>query len=120
MASGGGSHPSHLPITPHNSRTIPQSSSLQTPDTSSLFVSSLKGNRAGSSSSGGGGGGGGSSSFSPSPSLEHPQSFTSLEELLNVTGINSLELDTSKRSLGHDHGVNTLQQIAREVENSQG
>ena len=105
MASGGGGHPSHLSITTpssHNQITS-HSCSLQTPDTSALFISSL-GNSLGSGNS-----------FAPSP-LDHPQSFTSLEELLNVTGINSLELDQSGVVKKSDHGVGSLQQMAREVE----
>lgn len=110
MASGGGSHPSHLPISApslHSQSLSSQTNSLQTPDTRSLFVSSL----------GGSGGGIGGANFAPSP-LDHSQSFTSLEELLNVTGINSLDLGVTKKS---DHGgVDSLQQLAREVEDSQG
>lgn len=108
-ASGGGSHPSHLPITTlssHGQRTV--GGSLQTPDASSLFVSSL----------GGTGGGGSGNNFAPSP-LEHSQSFTSLEELLNVTGINSFELDPYSGAKKRD-GVDSLQQIAKEVESNQG
>lgn len=109
MASGGGGHPSHLPI------TMPASSggSLQTPDTSALFMSSLGGS---------GGGGPGGSGLAPTP-LDQSQSFTSLEELLNVTGINSLELgqeDGAGLKKGEGDGVGSLQQIAKEVESSQG
>ena len=127
MASGGGGgHPSHLPFVPHVSHQQAftsqgqgsvggggSSGSLQTPDASSLFVSSLGG--VGGS---GGSTGGTNANFAPSP-IDHSQSFTSLEELLNVTGINSLDLDVAngaKRSRGHD-GVDSLQRMAKEVEN---
>lgn len=98
MASGGGGHPSHLPI------TMPSTSggSLQTPDASALFMSSL-------------GGSGGGGNFAPTP-LDQSQSFTSLEELLNVTGINSLELDQAGGA--KKDGVGSLQRIAKEVESS--
>lgn len=113
MASGGSGHPAHLPI------SMPSSSgaggSLQTPDASTLFMSSLGGSGGGASGGGGGGGGSGGGNFAPSP-LDQSQSFTSLEELLNVTGINSLELEQT----GGRNGVGSLQQIAKEVENSQG
>ena len=105
MASGGGGHPSHLPL------TMPSTSggSLQTPNTSDLFMSPLGGpNRGGT----------GNGNFAPSP-IGQAQSFSSLEELLNVTGINSMELDASKKQ-GDGDGVNSLQQMAKEVEKSQG
>lgn len=116
-ASGGGSHPSHLPIptpTPSGNQILPQSGSLQTPDTSALFISSL--GDSGDSS------GGGRTNFISSP-LNRPQSFTSLEELLNVTGISSLELeqsDKTRKARDFDHGVGSLQEMAREVEKNQG
>lgn len=115
MASGGGSHPSHLPITTPSSRSQTQHSlrgSLQTPDASALFVSSLEGGEDGGSDN----------NFAPSSPLDRFQSFTSLEELLTVTGINSLELDLPNkvRKLTEHDGVDSLQQIAKEVENSGG
>lgn len=118
MASGGGSHPSHLPIpTPpsHGRAACSQSSSLQTPDASALFVSALGGR-----SGGGGNAGGTESNFAITP-LDQAQSFTSLEELLDVTGINSMELGHSEVGMSKElvrggHGVNCLQQLAREVE----
>lgn len=96
MASGGGGQPSHLPL------TMPSSSggSLQTPDANALFMTSL----------------GGSGNFAPSP-IDQSQSFTSLEELLSVTGISSLELDQAKK-LGERDGVGSLQQMAKEVEST--
>lgn len=132
MASGGGGHPSHLPIIPpitSHHQTFTSSGggsnsigtggrvrgSLQTPDASSLFVSSLGG--AGM----GGSGNSTNANFAPSP-MDHSQSFNSLEELLNVTGINSLELDLpngAKRPREQD-GVDSLQRIAKEVESGGG
>lgn len=52
-----------------------------------------------------------------SPSAPGAQSFSSLEELLNVTGINSPDLG----GVGsHDGGgVDSLQQLAKEVESKQ-
>lgn len=109
MASGGGSHPSHLPIsTPRSSSSLNQAvgSSLQTPDASALFISSL----------GDSGGRNSGNNFAPSP-LDHTHSFTSLEELLSVTGISSVELDLSG---GKQDGVDSLQRMAKEVESNQG
>ena len=117
MASGGGTHPSHLPIATAHSHST-NSASLQTPDTSSLFVTTL-----GSGGPGRIDGGMGGSGFSSTADQE-PHSFTSLEELLDVTGINSMELahpdldgmkDPSS-ACGGGHGVNSLQMLAREVE----
>ena len=127
MASGGGSHPSHLPIAtpapPHGSN----STSLQTPDTSSLFMSSF-----GSKTSGSGGSTNGSGAMSGFPGSSdvatmagrEPHSFTSLEELLDVTGINSMGLgNSSDVSMAEEPatregggGVGSLQMLAREVE----
>lgn len=45
------------------------------------------------------------------------QSFSSLEELLNVTGINSPDLVGGGSS--GSGGVDSLQQLAKEVENRQ-
>ena len=45
------------------------------------------------------------------------QSFSSLEELLNVTGINSPDLGGAESSNGG--GVDSLQQLAKEVESKQ-
>ena len=52
---------------------------------------------------------------SPSSAGSHP--FSSLEELLNVTGINSPGLGGPGSSSGG--GVDSLQQLAKEVENKQ-
>lgn len=116
MASGGGSHPSHLPIASHNNQVI--GGSLQTPDASALFISSLGESNSGRSRAC-------VNNFAPSP-LDQTQSFTSLEELLNVTGISSSELDQSGSGsggggMGKDRdGVDSLQRIAKEVEKNQG
>lgn len=109
MASGGGSHPSHLPITPSRNQSV--RGSLQTPDASALFISSLGDSGRGGASN--------ISNFVPSP-LDHTQSFTSLEELLNVTGISSSELDGGGEKQRDHSGVDSLQRIAQEVESSQG
>ena len=110
MASGGGRHPSHLPITtPPSTRS--HSGSLQTPDASTLFLSSL---------GEGGGSGGNTNSFANSSPLDNSQAFSSLEELLNVTGISSLELDQLNGSQERRDGVDSLQQIAKEVESGYG
>lgn len=121
MTSGGGSHPFHLPITtpPSHNTSRSQSNSLQTPDTSSLFVSSLGGR------SGGGNGVGCTETNFSITSLDQAQPFTSLEELLDVTGINSMELghsemDMSRELVRDGHGVNSLQRLAREVEKNSG
>lgn len=112
MASGGGRHPSHLPLTtPPSTRN--HSGSLQTPDASTLFFSSL-------GEGGGGGGGGNTNSFANSSPLDNNQAFSSLEELLNVTGISSSELDQLNGSQDHRDGVGSLQQIAKEVESGYG
>ena len=52
-----------------------------------------------------------------SPSSAGSQPFSSLEELLNVTGINSPGLGGPGSSSGG--GVDSLQQLAKEVENKQ-
>lgn len=114
MASGGGSHPSHLPITTASST---RSGSLQTPDASALFISSLGDNGKSNNNNN-------RNNFAPSP-LDHAQSFTSLEELLTVTGISSSELDQSGsggvRLRSRDRGgVDSMQRIAKEVESNQG
>ena len=113
MASGGGSHPSHLPIgtRPHGSK----STSLQTPDTSALFVSTL-GSKTG---------GGGRVSMGTGFPTDQEHSFTSLEELLDVTGINSMELGHSDMDMLKEpgrggHGVDSLQMLARQVEMNSG
>ena len=118
MASGGGSsHPSHLPISSRNNQAI--GGSLQTPDASALFISSLGESTSGSRSRPI------VNNFAPSP-LDQTQSFTSLEELLNVTGISSSELDQSGSGsggggMGKDRdGVDSLQRMAKEVEKNQG
>lgn len=108
MASGGGSHPSHLPISASLNQAV-GGGSLQTPDASALFISSLGDSRGRNTSN----------NFAPSP-LDHTHSFTSLEELLNVTGISSVELDQCGGGIGKQDGVDCLQQIAKEVENNQG
>ena len=117
MASGGGSHPFHLPIATPPSHS--QSNSLQTPDPRSLFVSSLGGR------SGGGNNVMATDTNFSITSLDQAQSFTSLEELLDVTGINSMglghsEMDISKELVTDCHGVNKLQQLALEVEKNSG
>lgn len=116
MASGGGSHPSHLPIT--SSRNQAVSGSLQTPDAGALFISSLGETDIDR-------GGANINNFAPSSPLDQTQCFTSLEELLNVTGISSAELDQSSGGVGvgkhrDRDGVDSLQRIAKEVESNQG
>ena len=117
MANGGGGHPYHLPITTLPSHNSSNAKSLQTPDTSSLFDSPVGGRICGGGNLGGTG-----SNFSI-PTQDPAHSFSSLEELLDVTGINSMGLghsdtDTAKELEGDCHGVNSLQQLAREVEKS--
>ena len=109
MASGGGNRPTNLSFSlPSALSSTPLSSSLQTPDTSSFFLSTLGG-------SGGGKDAPGSMLGNASPSGSQP--FSSLEELLNVTGINSPDLVGVGSSGGG--GVDSLQQLAKEVENKQ-
>ena len=52
-----------------------------------------------------------------SPNPVGSQAFSSLEELLNVTGINSPDLGDA--GSGSGGGVDSLQQLAREVESKQ-
>ena len=114
MASGGGNRPTNLSFSlPPNFSSSPSlPSTLQTPDTNSLFLSSL----------GGSGGGGGKDVpdemlGNASPNSAGSHSFSSLEELLNVTGINSSDLG-GPDSIGGG-GVDSLQQLAKEVESKQ-
>ena len=124
MASGGGGNrPTNLSFSvPSAFSSASLSSSLQTPDTNTFFLSSLSGtNSSGSSSSSNSNIGGRDVSAimlgnaSPSSAGSHP--FSSLEELLNVTGINSPGLGGP--GSGSGGGVDSLQQLAKEVENKQ-
>ncbi|XP_064404063.1 mucin-5AC-like isoform X2 [Halichondria panicea] len=90
MASGGGTPPSHLSI-PQLPNNFPSAAdTLKTPQLTLTPVTSIN-----SAVDGGG------------------KSFTSLEELLNITGINT---PTGSRP---DNGVSSLSRIAQAVENSQ-
>ena len=114
MATGGGtpapSHGSSLSLSSSllANSTSSKSDSLQTPDSSTLFISSISNIDA---------------SAPPLPTVvpdfcSSPQSFTSLEELLNVTGINSPGLGDGSGPAGGG-GVYSLQQLAKEVDNEQ-
>ena len=111
MASGGGNRPTNLSFSvPPSFSSTTLTSSLQTPDTNTFFLSSLSSGNAERDAPG-------EMLGNASPNAVGSQSFSSLEELLNVTGINSPDLggaESSSRS-----GVDSLQQLAKEVESKQ-
>ena len=120
MASGGGGNrPTNLSFSvPAAFSSASLSSSLQTPDTNTFFLSSLSGTISNSSSSSSGGRDASAVMLgNASPSFAGSQPFSSLEELLNVTGINSPGLGGPGSISGG--GVDSLQQLAKEVENKQ-
>ena len=127
MASGGGNRPTNLSFSlPSAFSSTSLSSSLQTPDTNAFFISSLPGSSSSSSSSTSVTSGNSSVGKDAAssvmlgnayPSPAGSQAFSSLEELLNVTGINSPSLGGPGSSSGG--GVDSLQQLAKEVESRQ-
>ena len=122
MASGGGGNrPTNLSFSvPPAFSSASLSSSLQTPDTNTFFLSSLSGTSSSSSSRGRDASAVMLGNASPSSAGSHP--FSSLEELLNVTGINSPGLGdpgAGSGGGGGGGGVDSLQQLAKEVENKQ-
>lgn len=102
MATGGGKNPPtfSLPLPPRppssSSSSPSRTDSLQTPDTSTLFVHTL-------------------SSEGHSSNSIAPSSFTSLEELLNITGINSFPPTPPTPS----QGTHTLQLLAKDADSKQ-